>query len=54
MTRDQAGRRRLGEIALLRRHERGLVRAITAWHADRGSGDAAAELDAALRNRIPA
>lgn len=53
MTRDRAGRRRLGEIALLRRSEGGLVRAITAWHADRGGAEAAAELDAVVRTRVP-
>lgn len=54
VTRDRAGRRRLGEIAVLRRSEGGLVRAVTAWHADRGRMDAAAELDAALNARMPA
>ncbi|MDP7706475.1 TadA family conjugal transfer-associated ATPase [Mycobacterium sp. TY815] len=54
MTRDGAGRRRLGEIALLRRSGGGLVRVVTAWHADHGSMDAAAELDAVLRTRMPA
>lgn len=53
MTRDRAGRRRLDEIALLRRSEGGLVRAITAWHADRGGTEAAAELDAVVRTRVP-
>lgn len=53
MTRDRGGRRRLDEIALLRRSEGGLVRAITAWHADRGGTEAAAELDAVLRTRRP-
>lgn len=53
MTRDRAGRRRLDEIALLRRSEGGLVRAITAWHADRGGAEAAAELDAIVRTRMP-
>lgn len=54
VTRDRAGRRRLGEIAVLRRSEGGLVRAVTAWHAKRGRMDAAAELDAALNARMPA
>ncbi|PJE22887.1 MAG: general secretion pathway protein GspE [Mycobacterium sp.] len=53
MTRDRGGRRRLDEIALLRRSEGGLVRAITAWHADRGGTEAAAGLDAVLRTRRP-
>ena len=35
VTRDRAGRRRLGEIAVLRQSDSGLVQAITAWHADR-------------------
>jgi pilus assembly protein CpaF len=54
VTRDRAGQRRLGEIAVLGRSEGGLVRAVTAWHADRGRMDAAAELDAALHARMPA
>ncbi|BBA86063.1 MULTISPECIES: TadA family conjugal transfer-associated ATPase [Mycobacterium] len=36
VTRDQGGRRRLSEIAVLHRAEDGLVAALTAWHADRG------------------
>ncbi|BBX55767.1 Putative conjugal transfer protein [Mycobacterium shottsii] len=36
VTRDQGGRRRLSEIAVLHRAEDGLVAAVTAWHADRG------------------
>lgn len=54
VARDRAGRRRLGEIALLRRSESGLVRAIPAWHAKHGRMEAAAELDAALRTRLAA
>ncbi len=54
VARDRAGRRRLGEIALLRRSESGLVRAIPAWHAEHGRMEAAAELDAALRTRLAA
>ena len=34
--RDRAGRRRLEEIALLRRSDDAMVTAMTAWHADRG------------------
>lgn len=54
VTRDRAGKRRLGEIAMLRRSGSGLVQVVTAWHAERGRMDAAAELDAVLRARIPA
>lgn len=54
VTRDRGGRRRLAEIAVLRRSGSGLVRAIPAWHADHGRMEAAAELDAVLRTRIPA
>lgn len=39
---------------MLRRSGSGLVQVVTAWHAERGRMDAAAELDAVLRARIPA
>ena len=42
VSRGRDGRRRLTEIAVLRRHPNGLVQAATAWHADRGF-DAGAE-----------
>jgi pilus assembly protein CpaF len=52
--RDRAGRRRLAEIAVLRRGtDTGLVRAVTVWHADRGMADDAATLRGLLRNRTP-
>ncbi len=35
MGRDRDGRRRLAEIAVLRRGPDGWVTALTAWHADR-------------------
>lgn len=35
--RDRSGRRRLAEVATLRRGSDGLVTSTTAWHADRGS-----------------
>lgn len=54
VTRDGDGRRRLGEIAVLRQARNGRVRAVTAWHTDDGAGEAAADLDELLRNRIPA
>jgi pilus assembly protein CpaF len=34
--RDRDGRRRLAEVAVLRRGQDGLVAALTAWHAERG------------------
>ena len=43
--RDRDGRRRLAEIAVLRRVD-GRVRAVTAWHADAGQPTSAAELHA--------
>jgi pilus assembly protein CpaF len=49
--RDRDGRRRLSEIAVLRRDQDGLVRAMTAWHADRGLCSGAAELTAMLGGR---
>src|SRR6202034_3187350 len=43
VARDRTGRRRLGEIAVLRETD-GRVRAVTVWHADRGLTDEAADL----------
>ncbi len=53
VARDRGGRRRLDEIAVLRRAEQG-VRAVTVWHADRGFTAEIAGLRALLRNRKPA
>ncbi len=47
--RDRAGRRRLGQIAVLQSIQ-GLVQAVTVWHADRGMTDAAQDLQRILRN----
>ncbi|OHU82361.1 TadA family conjugal transfer-associated ATPase [Mycobacterium talmoniae] len=49
--RDRAGRRRLAEIAVLRRTDAGPVRAVTVWRADHGTVDEA--LHRLLRNRVP-
>ena len=53
VARDRDGRRRLSEIAVLRRTD-GWVRAVTVWHADRGLTDEADALRRLLHNRIPA
>jgi pilus assembly protein CpaF len=45
------GRRRLDEIAVLRRDGDGAVRVVTAWHADTGSGSGAGLLTDMLRVR---
>lgn len=50
VTRDRDGRRRLEEIAVLRRADRG-VRAVTVWHADRGCTDEIAGFRALVRSR---
>lgn len=49
--RDGSGRRRLSEIAVLRRDAHGLVRAATAWHAEGGFGSGADDLMALMRGR---
>lgn len=49
--RDRAGKRRLGEIAVLRREGTGLVVAVTAWHADTGFAGGADDLMSLLRER---
>ncbi|WP_099184399.1 TadA family conjugal transfer-associated ATPase [Mycobacterium kansasii] len=54
VTRDQAGRRRLSEIAILRRTDSGLVEAVPAWHAECGMTDGAAELRSLLQSRMAA
>ncbi|BBZ30654.1 conjugal transfer protein [Mycolicibacterium madagascariense] len=46
--RNRAGRRRLEEIAVLRRGADGLVSALTAWHVERGFGCGREQLDAML------
>ena len=52
VARDRDGRRRVAEIAVLRRTgER--VRAVTVWHADRGLTDEIAAFRALLRGRRP-
>jgi pilus assembly protein CpaF len=53
VARDRAGRRRLGEIAVLRQVD-GQVRAVTVWHAERGLSDDAGELHRLLRGRMSA
>ncbi|OBK11054.1 TadA family conjugal transfer-associated ATPase [Mycobacterium asiaticum] len=53
VSRDGTGRRRLAEIAVLRR-DSGQVHAITVWHADRGMTPQAVELRALLRHRMTA
>jgi len=53
VARDRGGRRRLGELAVLRRHG-DRVRAVTVWHADRGFTDQIAGFEALLRSRTPA
>jgi len=53
VARDRAGRRRLREIAVLRRVE-GCVRAVTVWHADLGMTDDAGDLHRLLRSRMSA
>ncbi len=53
VARDSTGRRRLDEIAVLRRHDSGRVHAVRVWHADEGmTGDAPA-LRRLLRQRMP-
>lgn len=54
VTRDQAGRRWLSEIAVLRRTDSGRVQAITAWHVMRGMTEGATELLQMLSTRTPA
>lgn len=49
--RDGAGQRRLVEIAVLRRADRGDLEVVTAWHADSGLGCGAQTLDALIEQR---
>lgn len=51
VSRDRTGRRRLGEIAVLRRDRDGHVRAETAWHADRGFCSGAEQLHVLISAR---
>ena len=53
VSRDRTGRRRLGEIAVLRQVD-GRVRAVTAWRVDRGTTDDAGDLHRLLRSRMSA
>ncbi len=53
VARDRAGRRRLREIAVMRRIQK-RVQAITVWHADRGMTGHAEHLHRLLQSRIPA
>lgn len=50
--RDGAGRRRLAEIAVLRRAARGELEVVTAWDADSGLGCGAEILDALVDRRV--
>ncbi|MFV8172700.1 conjugal transfer protein TrbB [Mycolicibacterium peregrinum] len=50
--RDGAGRRRLSEIAVLRRAVRGELEVVTAWDADTGLGCGAEILDALVDRRV--
>jgi pilus assembly protein CpaF len=52
VARDRGGRRRLSEIAMLS-HTDGRARAVTVWHADRGSTDEVAGLHRLLQSRTP-
>jgi pilus assembly protein CpaF len=49
--RDRSGKRRLDEIAVLRRSGSGLVEVVSAWSADHGSGSGADDLVSLLRQR---
>jgi pilus assembly protein CpaF len=49
--RDSAGKRRLGEIAMLRRDSGGLAGVVSAWHVDNGFGSGADDLMALLAQR---
>ncbi|WP_029108401.1 TadA family conjugal transfer-associated ATPase [Mycobacterium sp. URHD0025] len=51
--RDRAGRRRLAEIAVLRRSVAGDLEVVTAWHADSGLGCGADTLTALVERRLP-
>jgi pilus assembly protein CpaF len=49
--RDRDGRRRLAEVAVLRRGQDGLVAALTAWHAERGFAHGMEHLSELLTQR---
>jgi pilus assembly protein CpaF len=51
VARDRSGRRRLNEIAVLRRTDE-RVRAVTVWHADSGMTEDAGDLHCLLRSRM--
>jgi pilus assembly protein CpaF len=51
VARDRGGRRRLNEIAVLRRTDE-RVRAVTVWHADGGMTEDAGDLHRLLRTRM--
>ncbi|MBU9766964.1 conjugal transfer protein TrbB [Mycobacterium sp. TNTM28] len=51
--RDSSGRRRLAEIAVLRRGGRGELEVVTAWHADTGMGCGAEALTSLIERRAP-
>jgi pilus assembly protein CpaF len=51
--RDCNGRRRLNEIAVLRRTDGGRVHAVPVWRAEQATGDHGAELQHLLRSRMP-
>jgi pilus assembly protein CpaF len=50
--RDCDGKRRLDEIAVLRRDDGGLVRGATAWHTDRGFDSGTEQLETMLKRRV--
>jgi pilus assembly protein CpaF len=52
VARERSGRRRLDEIAVLRRNDE-RAHAVTVWHADRGFTDEIASFRALLRGRLP-
>jgi pilus assembly protein CpaF len=54
VSRGRDGRRRLSEIAVLRRDADGLVHAAKAWHADRGFDSGAEQLRTMIAARIGA
>jgi pilus assembly protein CpaF len=52
VARERSGRRRLDEIAVLRRNDE-RAHAVTVWHADRGFTDEIASFRGLLRGRLP-
>ncbi|PEG35329.1 conjugal transfer protein, partial [Mycolicibacterium duvalii] len=51
VTRDGSGRRRLGEIGLVRRDAEGVVGVLPCWRAETGLAGGAEELHRLLRSR---